>query len=46
MKILVVDNEELAVKTLCNTIRKAIEDADISSVIDSRKALDLALNIK
>lgn len=46
MKILVVDNEKLAVKTLCNTIRKVIEDADISSVTDSRKALDLALNIK
>ena len=45
MKILVVDNEELAVRSLCNTIGKVIEDADISSVTDSRKALDLARSI-
>ncbi len=42
MNILVVDNEELAVRTLCNTIKKVISDADISSLTDSRKALDLA----
>lgn len=46
MRILVVDNEELAVRTLCNTINKVIPDADITSVTDSREALDAAFKIR
>ena len=45
MKIMVVDNEELAVKTLCNTICEVIEDAEITRSTDSVEALNIAKDI-
>ncbi len=46
MRILVVDNEELAVRTLCNTIKNVMNNADITSVTDSREALDMAIKTR
>lgn len=42
MRILIVDNEELAVRALCNTIKKVVNNADITSVTDSEKAKKIA----
>ena len=42
---MVVDNEELAVKTLCNTICEVIEDAEITRSTDSAEALNIAKDI-
>ena len=46
MRILVVDNEELAVRTLSNTVRKVMGDVDITCTTDSTEALKLACDIK
>ncbi|MCR4654662.1 MAG: response regulator [Lachnospiraceae bacterium] len=42
MKMLVADNEIIALDTLCRTIRSSVPDADIISALSSEEALDLA----
>lgn len=42
MKILVVDNEEIALKGLCKTIKSALPDAQLCFTTSSRQALELA----
>ncbi len=42
MKILVVDNEELALRSLCKTIKEAVSGAELCSTTSSKDALALA----
>lgn len=46
MKILVVDNEEIALKGLCRTIKEAYPETELCFSTSSRQALELAKDFK